>query len=176
MSDDQHVGYIFSGQFFFDDEPLDYEYFRSQAKKYDFDEEEYIVALNKVPRLSRKAVNTSMAFLMTFANTISQLSYSNYKQARLLSERDLLVNALKESENREHARLEELTAVLDSVPSAVAIGHYSKMLYITGNKLFYEWTRLPEGTNASKNAHGEESFKAFRMLKDGVEIAPQICW
>ena len=41
----QHVGNIFSGQFFFEDEPLDYELFRSQARKYGFNEEEYIAAL-----------------------------------------------------------------------------------------------------------------------------------
>ena len=28
----QHVGNLFSGQFFFEDEPLDYELFRSQAR------------------------------------------------------------------------------------------------------------------------------------------------
>ncbi len=37
--DGQHVGYVFSGQFFYDDEPLDYEFFRSQARKYNFNEE-----------------------------------------------------------------------------------------------------------------------------------------
>ena len=68
MSDDQHVGNIFSGQFFFDDEPLDYEFFRSQARKYGFNEEEYIAALKKVPRLSRETVDTGMSFLMAFAN------------------------------------------------------------------------------------------------------------
>ena len=46
----QHVGNIFSGQFFFEDEPLDYEFFRSQARQYGFNEEEYIAALEKVPR------------------------------------------------------------------------------------------------------------------------------
>ena len=35
----QHVGYVFSGQFFFEDEPLDYEFFQSQARKYGFNEE-----------------------------------------------------------------------------------------------------------------------------------------
>jgi len=102
MSDDQHVGYIFSGQFFFDDEPLDYEFFRSQARKYGFNEVEYMAALNKVPRLSRKTVETGMSFLMAFANTLSQLSYSNFKQAQLLAERNALVNALQESEERFH--------------------------------------------------------------------------
>lgn len=31
--EDQHVGNIFSGRFFFEDEPLEYELFRSQARK-----------------------------------------------------------------------------------------------------------------------------------------------
>ena len=89
----QHIGNIFSGQFFFDDEPLDYELFRSQARKYGFNEQEYIEALEKVPRLSREAVDTSMAFFMTFANMVSQLSYSNIKLSKSLVERDSVVEA-----------------------------------------------------------------------------------
>ena len=111
MLEDQHVGYIFSGQFFFDDEPLDYEFFRSQARKYDFNEKEYIAALNKVPRLSRKTVEMGMSFLMAFANTLSQLSYSNFKQAQLLAERNALVNALQRAEEtlkKAHDNLEKL--------------------------------------------------------------------
>ncbi len=92
MVDSQHVGYIFSGQFFFDDEPLDYELFRSQARKYGFNEEEYIAALEKVPRLSREAVETGMSFFMKFANMLSQLSYSNTMLAQSLAERDALVD------------------------------------------------------------------------------------
>ncbi|HET8686423.1 MAG TPA: PocR ligand-binding domain-containing protein, partial [Methanosarcina sp.] len=38
MVGDQHVGYVFAGQFFFEDEALDYELFRSQARKYGFNE------------------------------------------------------------------------------------------------------------------------------------------
>ena len=55
----QQVGILFTGQFFFDDEPLDYELFRFQARKYGFNEEEYIAALEKVPRLNRETVETS---------------------------------------------------------------------------------------------------------------------
>ena len=98
-----------------------------------------------------------MAFLMTFANTISQLSYSNFKLAQLLAERDLLVNALKESENSEHARLEELTAVLDAVPAAVLIAHDPKALYITGNKLSYELFQISNDVHEFKSTpEGEE--------------------
>ena len=74
MVGSQHVGYVFSGQFFFDDEPLDYELFRSQARKYGFNEEEYIVALEKVPRLNREIVNTGMSFFMTFAKCSHSLA------------------------------------------------------------------------------------------------------
>ena len=86
MVEGQHIGNIFSGQFLFDNEPLDYELFRSQARKYGFNEEEYLATLEKVPRLSREAVDISMAFLMTFANMISQLSYSNIKLSQSLAD------------------------------------------------------------------------------------------
>src|SRR6266568_3419018 len=38
-----HVGNIFSGQFFFDDEPVDQDRFRSQARRYGFDERELLM-------------------------------------------------------------------------------------------------------------------------------------
>nr|WP_082090646.1 PAS domain S-box protein [Methanosarcina sp. MTP4] len=100
MVGNQHVGNLFLGQFFFEDEPLDYELFRSQARKYGFDEEEYMAAFEKVPRLSRETVDTSMAFLTKLAHMISQLSYSNIMLARSLVERDALVDALQVSEKR----------------------------------------------------------------------------
>lgn len=97
--DGQHIGNIFSGHFFFEDEPLEYDLFRSQARKYGFDEDEYIKALEKVPRLSREAVNKNMSFFMKLANMISQLSHSNFKLAQSLAERDTLVDKLEK--NRE---------------------------------------------------------------------------
>ncbi|HWR26179.1 MAG TPA: PAS domain S-box protein [Methanosarcina sp.] len=100
MVGDHHIGYVFLGQFFFEDEPLDYELFRSQARKYSFNEEEYIAALEKVPRLSREIVDISIDFFMIFANMISHLSYINTKLSQSLGERDFLLDALSESENR----------------------------------------------------------------------------
>ncbi len=100
MVDGRHVGNIFSGQFFFDNEPLDYELFRSQARRYGFDEQAYMAALGAVQRLSRETVNTGMRFLMKLAHMISQLSYSNIKLVRSLTERDALMNSLQASEER----------------------------------------------------------------------------
>ena len=101
----KHVANIFSGQFFFEDEPVDYELFRSQARKYGFNEEEYIAAFEKVPRLSKEAVNKKMAFFVKLANILSQLSYSNFKLSQSLAESEILVNKLeKNSEDLDRAQ------------------------------------------------------------------------
>lgn len=96
----QHVGNLFSGQFFFDDESLDYDLFRSQAKLNGFDEEQYVAALERVPRLSRKTVNEGMSFFIKLADMLSKLSYGNMKLAQILVERDNLMHSLRESEER----------------------------------------------------------------------------
>jgi PAS domain S-box-containing protein len=87
----KHLGNIFSGQFFFEDEELDYELFRKQAKKYDFDVEKYISALEAAPKVSRQAVNEGMAFFIELADMISRMSYSNLNLARSLTERNKLL-------------------------------------------------------------------------------------
>ena len=168
----RHIGNIFLGQFFFEGELLDYELFRSQARLYGFNEEEYIAALEKVPRLSRETVDTIMCFYMKLANMLSQLSYSNIKLAQSLVERDALLEALQESERRERARSDELAAVLDAVPVAVYIAHDPQALQITGNRLSYEWLRLPVGTNFSKSVPEGEKPEMFKLFKDGVEMPP----
>ena len=173
MLDGKHVGYVFSGQFFFDDEPLDYEFFRSQARKYDFNEEEYIAALNKVPRLSRKAVDTGMAFLMAFTNTLSQLSYSNFKQGQLLAERNALVNALQGAEKTLKKARDNLEKLVEE---------RTKQLEKAYNSLKESEKRLAEAQKMSHIGHWEwdiitdkaywsdELYRIFR--RDSRELAP----
>ena len=93
--DGHHVGNVFTGQFFFDDETPDYELFRSQAARYGFDREAYLAALDAVPRLSRDHVASGMAFLLRFADMLSRLSFSNIKLARSVAEREALTRSLQ---------------------------------------------------------------------------------
>jgi two-component system CheB/CheR fusion protein len=106
MVGDRHFGNLFMGQFLFEDEPLDYEFFRLQASKYGFDEKEYIACLEAVPRLSRETLNTSMAFFMKLADILSKLSYSNLKLARSLAERERAEEELRAS-NEELTRFND---------------------------------------------------------------------
>jgi PAS domain S-box-containing protein len=95
-----HIGNVFMGQFFFEDEPLDYELFRAQARRYGFNEEKYITALEAVPRFTKAFVDQGMAFFRDLAHMISRLSYNNIELARSLREREALAQSLREGESR----------------------------------------------------------------------------
>ncbi|MDD5204000.1 MAG: PocR ligand-binding domain-containing protein [Desulfobacterales bacterium] len=93
----KHMGNVFSGHFHFDDEPVDYDLFRSQARKYGFDENEYMAALESVPRLRRSQVEAGMSFFIKIADVITSASYDNINLAQSLVERDALMVSLRES-------------------------------------------------------------------------------
>jgi|GEM_PF-1053627 len=97
---DTLLGNFFLGQFLFEDEIPDYETFRQQARKYGFNEEEYIAALDSVPRWSHKTVDAVMSFYTSFAEMIGNLSYANVKLASTLEERKRAEEALRESEEK----------------------------------------------------------------------------
>ncbi|SEM01972.1 PAS domain S-box-containing protein [Syntrophus gentianae] len=99
----KHVGNIYIGQFFYDDEAIDIETFADQANQYGFDRESYLAALNRVPRFSRDQVKNFMDFLTKLTNMISELSYGNLKLARSMSQ---ISGSLQESEERFRALVE----------------------------------------------------------------------
>ncbi|MBI5545393.1 MAG: PocR ligand-binding domain-containing protein [Deltaproteobacteria bacterium] len=105
----RHVGNIFTGQFFFDDEQVDHEVFRAQAKRFGFVEAEYLSAIGRVPRLSRSAVQEGMAFYAKLAHMLSKLSYGNLALARALADRDRLTASLQEADQRKNEFLAMLS-------------------------------------------------------------------
>jgi len=113
--DGKHVGNLFLGQFLFEDEPLDYELFRDQARRYGFDEQEYIAAYERVPRWSREKVDALISFYMKLAELISKLSHGNIKLARTLTERDRFMESLRESESRYRNLIENAPDVIYSL-------------------------------------------------------------
>jgi PAS domain S-box-containing protein len=115
----KQLGHFFTGQFFFDDESPDYEFFRAQAKHYGFDEQEYLAALDMVPRLSRATVDTVMGFFIDLSSMISQLSYSNIKLARISAERAMLIDEIRQSRDELELRVQERTTDLEKINEAL---------------------------------------------------------
>jgi PAS domain S-box-containing protein len=94
----KHLGNIYLGQFVYNDEEVDYECFRQQAKRYGFAEQEYIDALNRIPRWSKETIDRAMKFYASLSQILSNLGYSSIKLARALEEHKQTEIALKESE------------------------------------------------------------------------------
>jgi PAS domain S-box-containing protein len=95
-----HVGNVFMGQFFVDDERPDLALFEAQAARYGFDRAEYLAALDAVPRLSRATLADAMAFFLKLSAMLSNLSYSNVHLARAITEREALMSSLRLSKER----------------------------------------------------------------------------
>jgi PAS domain S-box-containing protein len=76
--DGKHLGNFFTGQFFL--EAPDLEYFRKQAKKYEFDEKSYLEAVEKVPIWTREKVDQYLDFIKGFIEIIASIGLSQLKQ------------------------------------------------------------------------------------------------
>ena len=111
----KHLGNLFLGQFLFEDESPDYEVFRSQARQYGFDEEQYLGAFEKVPRWSRETVDKVMTFYARLANMASTLSYSSIKLARSLANQERSEEALRASEEKYRATFNNAAVGMDLV-------------------------------------------------------------
>jgi PAS domain S-box-containing protein len=109
----QQIGSLMLGQFLFDDEQPDVDIFKEQASRFGYDENDYLNALNKVPRWSKATVDNVMAFYAGFAEIVSTLSYNNVRLARLLEENRKAQESLKAS-----------AEVVKSIPSGLFIYEY----------------------------------------------------
>ena len=98
----KHVGNIYTGQFFYDDEPVDERLFIDQAARDGFDRDRVSVGGQRVPHITRDRVKPLMDFLMKFSALVSKLSYGNLKLAKAMSEQQRIEAALRQSE--EHFR------------------------------------------------------------------------
>lgn len=103
----EHIATIFLGQFFYDDEEIDIEYFRAQALEFGFNEEEYLGALSKVPRYSREKVDQILTYYEGFIMTLTE---SGIRQVELTKSQ----NELKRSGKY-------LSTILNSVNDAIFI-------------------------------------------------------
>ncbi|TVR01389.1 MAG: PAS domain S-box protein [Desulfovibrionales bacterium] len=109
MVEDRHVANLFTGQFFFKDEPPDVEIFKAQAARYGFDTEQYLAALRKVPLLDKDTVTKAIHFYGKLSEIICTMGYSNVVLERSLEEREKLFATIWDSEEKYRSLFETMT-------------------------------------------------------------------
>ncbi len=77
--EDNHIGNLFTGQFLF--EPPDINFFRAQAKKYNFEEEQYLKALSDVPIFKEEETKVIIEFLLGITEMLSEMGLKSITQA-----------------------------------------------------------------------------------------------
>ena len=100
MIGDKHVGNIYTGQFFYEDEVIDRQVFIDLAEQCGFDKDSYLAALDSVPRISREKAESVMEYLVKFSAMISKLSISNVKLAKAMYEQKQAAKIIQDSESK----------------------------------------------------------------------------
>ena len=101
----EHLGNLFTGQFFYDDDEIDVAAFRARARRLGFDEAAYLDALARVPVLAHERVAQTIGFLADFVGMLGDLGLGALRQEQ---ERE----ALAESELRYRSLFEDNHAVM----------------------------------------------------------------
>lgn len=164
---DRHLGNLFIGQFFFDDEEVDLGLFREQARKFGFDEKQYISALKTVPRLSREAARAGMSFLTKLGEMISQLSYSNVRLARALSERQSLI---------EEAEAAKISALKAKQAAETANSTKDQFLAVLSHELRTPLTPVLAAVSLMEKGGGGGMLqtKALEIIRRNVELEARL--
>lgn len=116
---DTHMGNIYTGQFFYDDEVVDRKFFEDQADAYGFDKDEYLADLDRVPRFSRGQVKQLMDFLVKFTDLVSRFTLGNLRAAAFIREQSRSALALRKSEAALRESRAMVSLILDTIPQSV---------------------------------------------------------
>lgn len=90
----QHLGNLYCGQFFYDDDVVDDAYFIAQAHRHGYDPEAYLAAIHAMPRFSRERVRQAMGLIVSLASYLSHLSLTNQQLRESRAQMETLLNTL----------------------------------------------------------------------------------
>jgi PAS domain S-box-containing protein len=83
----EQLATFFTGQFFYDHDKPDVEYFRAQAREFGFDEESYLEALSRVPVFTREQIRNIMDFYRNLVQIMAETGLKNLELAQEVKER-----------------------------------------------------------------------------------------
>jgi PAS domain S-box-containing protein len=92
-----HLATFFTGQFFYDDDKPDVEFFKAQAREFGFDEADYLGALTRVQVCTRDQVRSFMEFYRCLVQMMAEMGLKNLELSREVAIRAETERELKES-------------------------------------------------------------------------------
>jgi len=94
----KHLATFFTGQFFYEDDTVDREWFHRKAEQHGFDVTEYLAALDRVPVFSRAQIKAAVAYYQSLVTLIADAGMTNLQLAQDMQERSRMEESLRESE------------------------------------------------------------------------------
>ena len=117
-----HCATLYLGQFFYDDEEIDEEYFLRQAREFGFDSARYMAALRRVPIFTREKVRQIMNYYSSFVDLLVNMGLANKHQVEMATR-------LKKSE-------EKFFKAFIATPAILAISSFADGRLIEVNEAF----------------------------------------
>lgn len=152
----EHIANLFSGQFFFEQPNI--QFFRKQAERLNFDLDEYLKALEKVPVVSKEKVKIAMDFLLDMTQLISEITLQKLEQMQM---NDSIVK-----------NEERLRGVLDNLlEGCQIIGFDWKYIYLNRTAEIHNRRTNKEllGNRYMDMWPGIEQTDIFRIIKNTLE-------
>ena len=167
---DMHLANVFTSQFFFDDEDVDYAEFEERAARFGFDRDAYLDAIRALPRYSHETIDGFMRFYAQLAEQIAMLGLASLQLTDTMEARENALEARMESETR-------FSALVESAPIPVAVNEEDGRIgYLNGEftRVFgYTLEDIPTVSDWFLAAYPDEEYRAATIAKWAgcVEVA-----
>ena len=164
---DRHMGNIFTSQFFYDDEEIDFASFEARAVRFGYDREEYLAAIRAIPRYSHETLETLMRFYVALAEQIAALGLSRLQLAETMAAREQALEARFDSEMR-------YSALVEGAPTPIAVSDSEGRIELV-NKEFvrlFGYTRddVPTVQVWNERAYPDETYRAESVARWNAEL------
>ena len=92
----EYLGSVMMGQFFYDDEIIDFEIFKKQSIEFGFNQDEYLEALKKVPVFSRDKIKNIIEYCRGLVTTLIETSISKLNNSYANNKYSILFNSIND--------------------------------------------------------------------------------
>jgi len=94
---------------------------KDYARALGIEEEEFIAAFRELPIMSKDQFQQVAQALFVFANQLSTMAYQNIQQARFITERQRMEEALRKNEKEYRSLYQEFRGILDGIPDGLSL-------------------------------------------------------